>query len=648
MMQFGRRGFIAGSGLSALLAGLAIPNTLKARELQNPKAQINHIPVLLKTNKYAPPANVSINASYPDTVSALTITGEYNNGNWQFQIPIRKAGEKIKLTFLLDGNEYNKKSSSTITSNASIFYQFDCYDICLSVYDELTQSRNVLAERLFTRENLEQVFDVVIIGSGMGGGVLANRLADLGINVAVLEAGSMLFPTHIGNLPRMTKIGVFTKHIWDLWYRYATKDYNNAKGSKYDGAQGFNVGGRSLFWGAFIPKMRQYEFKLWPNKVKNYLLSVGYEQANILVKKSAYSDCNFQTRVQSHLSKQLSEMIIFDAPLAIDYAKSSCQPTLPTGVFSTADLVVEAILTGVESKVNYPKVFQRHPAIAIETEGQEVSGVKVIDLDCDELKTVRAKKYILAAGSQESAKLAINSDLEPRNLIGRGMSDHPVFYTHFGIPHHHPLFSENSSAKIVIQDPDATDGFRPFNILLELGADINHGRFVDPELLKQHQKAKNLMLCEIVFLLDMPLDNRNSLTMSKKQFYAKPIINMHPQYSLKKLQTEALSVQRRILKALDAQALPGKNLELNLAPQGGVAHEVGTLRMQSTDHGSSTESVVNTDLRFHNYNNLYSCDLSVFPSSPAANPSLTLIGLALRLADHLSKSNKIDQNQRSL
>ena len=33
--------------------------------------------------------------------------------------------------------------------------------------------------------------------------------------------------------------------------------------------------------------------------------------------------------------------------------------------------------------------------------------------------------------------------------------------------------------------------------------------------------------------------------------------------------------------------------------------------------------------------NVYVCDLSVFPTTPAANPSLTVVALAIRLANHL-------------
>ena len=47
------------------------------------------------------------------------------------------------------------------------------------------------------------------------------------------------------------------------------------------------------------------------------------------------------------------------------------------------------------------------------------------------------------------------------------------------------------------------------------------------------------------------------------------------------------------------------------------------------------DGVVDADLKFLSYDNLFACDLSVFPMSPAANPTLTLAALAIRLADHL-------------
>ena len=57
-----------------------------------------------------------------------------------------------------------------------------------------------------------------------------------------------------------------------------------------------------------------------------------------------------------------------------------------------------------------------------------------------------------------------------------------------------------------------------------------------------------------------------------------------------------------------------------------------TLPMSGNDDKSG---MVNPDLQVWGKKGLYVCDNSVFPTSPAANPSLTLAALALRLAEHL-------------
>ena len=48
-------------------------------------------------------------------------------------------------------------------------------------------------------------------------------------------------------------------------------------------------------------------------------------------------------------------------------------------------------------------------------------------------------------------------------------------------------------------------------------------------------------------------------------------------------------------------------------------------------------SVVNPDCQVHSVNNLYIAGSAVFPTSSQANPTLTLIALALRLGDTLAR-----------
>jgi choline dehydrogenase-like flavoprotein len=82
---------------------------------------------------------------------------------------------------------------------------------------------------------------------------------------------------------------------------------------------------------------------------------------------------------------------------------------------------------------------------------------------------------------------------------------------------------------------------------------------------------------------------------------------------------------------------------MKLADFGVVAHEVGTMRMKQCKEDA--KGVVDENLQFIGLSNLFVCDLSVFPVSPPANPTLTLTALAMRLADFLEKVEKKDKDK---
>jgi choline dehydrogenase-like flavoprotein len=64
-------------------------------------------------------------------------------------------------------------------------------------------------------------------------------------------------------------------------------------------------------------------------------------------------------------------------------------------------------------------------------------------------------------------------------------------------------------------------------------------------------------------------------------------------------------------------------------PVGG--HHIGTARMSE----SPSSGVVNADGRVHHVDNLYVAGCATFPTSGQANPMLTIVAMALRLAQHL-------------
>jgi choline dehydrogenase-like flavoprotein len=63
----------------------------------------------------------------------------------------------------------------------------------------------------------------------------------------------------------------------------------------------------------------------------------------------------------------------------------------------------------------------------------------------------------------------------------------------------------------------------------------------------------------------------------------------------------------------------------------GARHHIGTTRM----HPDPRRGVVDADGRVHGLHNLYVAGSSVFPTGGSANPTLTIVALALRLAEHL-------------
>jgi len=66
----------------------------------------------------------------------------------------------------------------------------------------------------------------------------------------------------------------------------------------------------------------------------------------------------------------------------------------------------------------------------------------------------------------------------------------------------------------------------------------------------------------------------------------------------------------------------------------GARHHMGTTRM----HADPRRGVVDANCRVHGIANLYVAGSSVFPTSGSANPTLTIVALALRLAEHVNRS----------
>jgi len=89
-----------------------------------------------------------------------------------------------------------------------------------------------------------------------------------------------------------------------------------------------------------------------------------------------------------------------------------------------------------------------------------------------------------------------------------------------------------------------------------------------------------------------------------------------------------------VVSTLEAAGLGRVNVDSDRAPDPNAHHHAGTTRMDP----DPAIGVVDSDGRVHGTDNLFVTGASVFPSAGFANPTLTILALALRLADHLKET----------
>lgn len=565
------------------------------------------------------------------------IGGTYVDDEWRFELDEDRYPVGTEFKFVLERSYWMLGANLKLEPVAAgLDLVFTDAQVAFPAMLDVVTENSVFQQRFFAPVlNEAIVYDVIVVGSGVGGGTVADQLADLGRNVLVLEAGSALFVTHTANLPRQHQLGKFDKHVWSLFDEYRVENTVNAAGSNYQGAQAFNLGGRSVFWGGFIPRMTWWELEAWPDEVAWDLENFAYEQAEDLMYWPP-PPTHYEQQTKSFLNATLPTYDHFAAPMAVRQMNPA-RGTLAPGLFSTADLLTEGRLSVHPTGRGKCVVNLNHAVTRLLTDAEgRVTGVMVQDLLAQKVRTYHARFVVLAAGVVETTKIAKMSGLaDPLGLVGKGFTDHPVLFTHFSIAPGKPLHRVDSSSKTLSRHRNADTDNHPYNVLLELGADLNQGRYLDADTLAEHRAEKgDAMLCEIVFLFNAPLMDENKIEHAGEPF-VKPVVTMAPSPAADAFVPEINAVKDTIIAALGGEAITGQDLTLKRGALGGVAHEVGTLRLAATGAG-----VVDPNLKYTGHENLYVCDLSVFPTSPAANPSLTLAALALRLAAHLN--SKLD------
>ena len=515
----------------------------------------------------------------------------------------------------------------------------------------------------------ENKFDVIIIGTGAGGGTLGHALAPSGKRILLLERGDYVPREKANWNPRFVNVeGQYnTKEVWE-----------DIAGKPLHPHTNYYVGGNTKFYGAALFRLRKEDFGeirhhggislAWPISYED--LEPYYLKAEHLYHVHgergvdpteppasgpyAYPPVSHEPRMQ-RLRDDFARLGLkpFHLPLGVQLDEknrhtSKCiRCDTCDGFPCLVQAKSDAQVICVDPALAYPNVtlLTNSYVERLETSstGREVTRV-VVTRD-GKTESYSAGIVVVACGAINSAALLLRSANEkhPRGLANS--SD---------VVGRHYMGHVNSVLMAISKCPNPTTFQKTLALndfyfaSKEWSYPMGHISFVgklDGETLKAGAPAVapgwtlDLMAKHSLdFWLtseDLP-DPDNRVTLSRD---GKIVLSYKPnnEESHKRLIAKLESLMKAQSKCPTHgdqcyQGLFARNLFLGQRiPLAGVAHQNGTIRFGR----DRKTSALDVNCKAHDLDNLYVVDGSFFPSSGAVNPALTIMANALRVADHL-------------
>jgi hypothetical protein len=235
--------------------------------------------------------------------------------------------------------------------------------------------------------------------------------------------------------------------------------------------------------------------------------------------------------------------------------------------------------------------------------------------------TFQTQHLILSGGAFGTTGLLYRSGLKPRYpALGKYFATHPQFM-YFGV-----YDEEINAHKGLFQSVNSKDprfrarGFKLENVfsgpataaLLFTGFGREH---------HQIMRHYRYMTCAEAAIRD---ENTGEITVDKKgRLVIKKVLTDQDRRRMK----DGTNVLKEVLAATNPRQVIESPLYFGL-------HLMGGSRMGV----DPADSVVDPDYRLRGYNNVYVCDSSLYPNAPGINPALTIMALAQRLSEQLTRS----------
>jgi choline dehydrogenase-like flavoprotein len=514
-------------------------------------------------------------------------------------------------------------------------------------------------------------YDIIIIGTGAGGGTLLRKLAPSGKKILVLERGGFV------------KRGL---ENWDsrkvnVEGHYNTKEtWYDRDGKPLHPHTNYNVGGNTKFYGAALFRMREQDFgelrhfdgisPAWP--ISYAELEPFYAQAEAMYHVHGtrgedptepwasspfpHPAVSHETRI-GHLAEDLASLGCnpFHVPLGImldegDPRSKCIRCATCDGFPCLVNAKSDSQVCGVEPALGYENVTLLTNAFVrrLETDAGGRRVTSVVTEIGGATERFSADTVVVSAGAINSAALLLRSanDAHPNGLanssdqVGRNYMGHvnSVMLAVSKCPNPTVFQKTLGVNDFYFGDDDFPYPMGHISFVGKLdGVTLSAGApAVAPGFTLDLMAKHSLDFWLTTEDLPRP-ENRVTLNRDGDIVLNYVPNNLEPH---KRLQAKLKDLMKRQRKCDHHghechQGLFARNLFLaEQIPLAGVAHQNGTLRFGD----DPATSVLNRDCRAHDVDNLYVVDGSFFPSSSAVNPALTIMANALRVGDRILES----------
>lgn len=503
---------------------------------------------------------------------------------------------------------------------------------------------------------------VVIIGTGAGGGVLANELAQKGVSVVALEAGGRYLPED------------YINDEWESFGQLAWVDPRTTSGD-WRVAKDFSglpawivkaVGGTTVHWAGASLRFQDHEWKArttygdveganlldWPidpREMDDYYTKAENKLGVTRTGGRAGLPGNNNFKVFEKGAKALGYEEVHTGRMAINSADNddrlACQQTGFCFQGCKWGAKWSAAYTDIprgEATGNL-EVRERCHVLRIEHNDEgKVSGVVYVDAEGNQHEQ-KARVVCVAGNSIESPRLLLNSasSMFPDGLanssgqVGRNYMRHVTgsVYATFEQP---VRMWRGTTMAGIIQDEARHDPARGFVggyelETLALGLPFM-AAFLDPgawgrEFTTALDHYENMAGMWIVGE-DMPQEsNRITLNSDVKDQHGLPVANVHfdDHPNDVAMRDHAYKQGMAVYEAVGAtRVFP--------TPPYPSTHNLGTNRMSA----NARDGVVNALGQSHDIANLFVSDGSQFTTGASENPTLTIVALAIRQADYIA------------